>query len=302
MRVACDVLGLPMAGHVGIEQSAKARRVVEAFFPDSTFHDNVLSVDEAMVRDWSLKYSNAGVVLIGAGALCQGVSRLNADKRGALKRSKLFSEVPRIKELVQRISFWAQVHLIMESVASMDNNDRWTMSQAVDLMAWRIDALGLALCRRPRLYWVTWELRSEEQADVLPPDDDKDFGSVTFSCVLKASKYLEPGRVLAWSSLPTFTTARPSLTPGRKPAGLHTLHEKEKLRWQEAICTGMWACQQKAGVACPSVSERELCMGFPLGYTKMCMGKQDQKGKEFENTMLTLLGNSWCLCLWFVGC
>ena len=85
MRVACDVLGLPMAGHVSIEQNAKARRVVEAFFPDSTFHDNVLTVDEAMVRDWSLKFSNAGVVLIGAGPPCQGVSGLNADKRGALK-------------------------------------------------------------------------------------------------------------------------------------------------------------------------------------------------------------------------
>lgn len=305
LRVACDVLGLPMAGHVSIEQNAKARRVVEAFFPDSTFHDNVLTVDEAMVRDWSLKYSNAGVVLIGAGPPCQGVSGLNADKRGALKdpRSKLFSEVPRIKELVQRIFFWAQVHLFMESVASMDDNDRWTMSQAVDLMPWRIDALGLALCRRPRLYWVTWELRSEEQADVLPPDEDKDFGSVTFSCVLEASKYLEPGWVLAGPSLPTFTTARPSLTPGRKPAGLHTLNEKEKLRWQEDLhrfppyqyAQACGLVNKKQEWRAPSVSERELCMGFPLGYTKMCMGKQDQKGKEFENTRLTLLGNSWCV-------
>ena len=32
LRVACDILGLPMAGHVSIEKDPKGRRAVENFF------------------------------------------------------------------------------------------------------------------------------------------------------------------------------------------------------------------------------------------------------------------------------
>ena len=85
LRVACDLLNLPMAGHVSVEQDAKTMRVVEAHFPDTIFHDNVLTVDEEMVTQWALRFSNVGIVILGAGPPCQGVSNLNADKRGALR-------------------------------------------------------------------------------------------------------------------------------------------------------------------------------------------------------------------------
>lgn len=37
LRVACDVLGLPTAGHVSIEKDAKCRRVVESFSQTLSF-------------------------------------------------------------------------------------------------------------------------------------------------------------------------------------------------------------------------------------------------------------------------
>ena len=63
-----------------------------------------------------MQFPSVALVLIGAGPPCQGVSGLNASKKGALR---LYQEVLRIKELF-RVHFpWAQVWLLMESVASM---------------------------------------------------------------------------------------------------------------------------------------------------------------------------------------
>ena len=313
LRVACDGLGLPTCGHVSVEQDGKARRVVEAFFPDTTFHDNVVTVDEEMVKQWSLRYSNAGIVIIGAGPPCQGVSGLNADRRGALKdhRSKLFAEVPRIRALVRKAFFWAQVHLIMESVASMCDGDRHVMSEAVEMNPWKIDASGISLCRRPRLYWVSWELCESEGVIKNDPDEFWDFGEIQLVGAVDSSKFLQPGWKMVGSSFPTFTTARPSEKPGRKPAGLETLTPDEETRWRQdchrfppyqyAHNCGLINKHQEWRL--PDVSERELCMGFPLGYTKMCATKQEQHGVDYENTRLTLLGNSWQVgvVMWLLG-
>lgn len=97
LRVACDLLELPMCGHISIEKEEKGRRVVESYFPDTVFHDDVTTVTDELVESWALRFSNAGLILIGAGPPCQGVSKLNADRRGALKdyRSCLFAEVPK---------------------------------------------------------------------------------------------------------------------------------------------------------------------------------------------------------------
>ena len=303
LRVACDLLNLPMAGHVSVEQDAKAMRVVEAYFPDTVFHDNVLTVDEEMVTQWALKFSNVGIVILGAGPPCQGVSNLNADKRGALKdhRSKLFQEVPRIRKLVVKAFRWAQVHLLMESVASMDDVDREVMSEAVELKPWHIDSSGIALCRRPRYYWVSWDLLSGEGAHVEAPDESWEYGFVGLTAEIPSELFLEKGWKMCGDRFPTFTTARPSPVPGRKPAGLHTLSAQEKEAWiadehRFPPYQYAWQCglvDKHGNWRAPSVLERELCMGFPRDYTKMCVVKSEQKGRLFENIRMTLLGNSW---------
>ena len=50
----------------------------------------------------------------------------------------------------------------MESVASMDIADRKVMSEAVGIVPYRIDAAGVSLAHRPRLYWCDWELLEME--------------------------------------------------------------------------------------------------------------------------------------------
>ena len=111
--------------------------------------------------EWSLRFSQCSLVIVGAGPPCQGVSGLNSDRRGALKdaRSSLFVHVSRVRRLVQSQFPWAAVHVLMESVSSMDEEDRKVMSEDFGELPVHIDAGSLTWCNRPRLYWTTWELR-----------------------------------------------------------------------------------------------------------------------------------------------
>lgn len=104
LRVATDALGWNVVGHVSMEKSDAAGRVVESRFPQSIRVADVAVVDQALVRSWANRFTQVAVILIGAGPPCQGVSGLNASRKGALKdaRSNLFTRVPRIKELVQQ--------------------------------------------------------------------------------------------------------------------------------------------------------------------------------------------------------
>jgi len=78
-----------------VESSSVASRVVESHFAGK--------VDQNEVFSWACKFSQASLVILGAGPPCQGVSGLNSERKGALrdKRSSLFKEVKRIQLLVK---------------------------------------------------------------------------------------------------------------------------------------------------------------------------------------------------------
>jgi site-specific DNA-cytosine methylase len=121
--------------------------VVENHFPGSVLVEDVQAVDFEMVRQWSQKYSQVSLVVVGAGLLCQGVSGLNSSRQGALRdeRSSLFSHVSRIRELVRQAFPWAQVQGLMENVASMDDADEKVMSASFGCSPWYIEASGVLL-------------------------------------------------------------------------------------------------------------------------------------------------------------
>ena len=225
LRVALDVLKAPLAGHISIERDQHAQRVVEANFPDCELVNDVETVDAEMVKQWALKYPSVGLVLVGAGPPCQGVSGLNSDRKGALKdhRSKLFTHVPRITLLVRQHFPWAQVHGLSENVASMDYQDCDAMNLEYGILPWFIDADQISLAHRPRLYWVTWELQEEEGVEILLGTDGQLplQGQVKLKAEVSEQHFLEKGwRRTQDKALPTFTTSRPSPHPLRRPAGL----------------------------------------------------------------------------------
>eukprot|EP00435_Cladocopium_sp_Y103_P021735 s916_g5.t1 len=88
LRVALDLVGANVAGHISVEKQVEGHRV--------------------------------------------GVSGLNADRRGALndERSNLFVHVVRIRRLFQQFFPWCAIHVLMESVASMDQSDKDIMSDS----------------------------------------------------------------------------------------------------------------------------------------------------------------------------
>ena len=306
LRTGLDCLGVSVAGHISCEKQPEARRVVESFFPDTSFIEDIELITDAMVKDWSLRFGSVGLVLLGAGPPCQGVSGLNADRRGALRdhRSKLYVHVRRIKALC-RIHFpWAQIQVLIENVASMDHEDYEVMCESFEERAWFIDCAGISLCRRPRLYWVSWELREDEGVQFSSPERCKLLvkGEVELWAEISPSDYLEPGwHMDDLQRLPTFTTARPSSVPLRRPAGLKTCQPHELEKWQADSHrfppyqykdeNGVW---NRAGeIRIPSVLEREVILGFPSNFTKQCMVKSAHGTVAHKDCRLSLLGNSW---------
>lgn len=152
---------------------------------------------------------------MGAGPPCQGVSGLNVDRRGALKdhRSNFFPHVARIYDLARRRFPWAQVHRLMDSVvASMDTADREVMSQSVNSAPILIDACRVTGCRRPRLYWPSWELEESAGASISSVSGEgwKRVTEVTLENAYDVEQCLEPGwRKCSQEPFPTFTTSRP---------------------------------------------------------------------------------------------
>ena len=319
LRLACDLLGLPMAGHISVEKEAAGRRVVESAFAETIFVDDVAKIDQEMIGEWAGRFSQVGLILLGAGPPCQGVSGLNADKRGALRdeRSCLFQHVPRIRDALKLGFPWAQVRTLMESVASMDSNDRAIMSQAIGVTPIKIDASGLTLAHRPRLYWCDWELLTMEGAELHFDSSNswESFHEGKLTASLQADWYLEPGWALqmAEQRLPTFTTSRPSPVPGRRPAGLAQCSPGERLRWsqddhrfppyqyKDQNCL---VHKRTGALRIASLQEREVIMGMPVGYTSQCYPKANRKEPEYTDCRLSLVGNAWSVPVvsWLIGC
>ena len=106
---------------------------------------------------------------------------------------------------------------------------------------------------------------------------------------------------VANKAFPTVTTARPRAAPGRKPAGVQQCSWEELERWKQdrhrfppyQYCAVNCLVNKHNVLRVPDVSEREVMLGFPLGYTAGCMPKNKQKGEEYNDGRLTLLGNNW---------
>ena len=259
-----------------------------------------------MVTVWSLRFSQVSLVVLGAGPPCQGVSKLNADRKGALRdhRSCLFQHVPRIRELVKARFPWAQVRTLMESVASMDPQDRADMSHGIESNPWKINASSFSLAHRPRLYWIDWELIPHTTVQLKPFVGNLGEGCHEMETEVKLDdrNYLRPGfRLPPGEVLPTFTTSRPRDFPGRKPAGLHQCQEHEIQRWIQdrhrfppyQYMDRHLLYNQRGESRLPDIEERETILGFPRQYTAACLPKSRQSTEEHNDLRLTLLGNSW---------
>ena len=169
----------------------------------------------------------------------------------------------------------------------MDVSDCEVMNEAYEGRPWLVDAGGISLARRPRLYWFNWEpleckgaFKVVDERQRLPLA-----GRLQLQAEVEEKDFLEPGwhRVEATQVFPTFTTARPSVKPGRKPAGVDLCTAEDLTRWKED--DHRFPPYQYKAVNCvtngvvkrvPNVRERECILGFPLEYTAKCYPKGQQ--------------------------
>ena len=302
LRVALETINVTVLGHASVECNKAAQRVVEAHYPGGELVNSVQEVDEEVVRRWACRYSQCSLVLLGAGPPCQGVSGLNPDRKGALRdeRSCLFAEIPRILSLLQRAFPWCPVHSLIESVGSMDANDRNIMSNAFGTEPILCDAGDFTWCHRPRLYWISWEI---ECNNAMSLDHSGEVTTLRMSGTQDLADVIRQGwrKVDETRPFPTFTTSRPRERPGRKPAGVHQCSLTDLERWHnDAFRFPPYQYKESNSLVnragdfrVPDVQERELMLGFPLHYTAPCMTKSQRKQTGYVDERLTLLGNTW---------
>lgn len=314
LRVAADLLGLHVLGHVSVEVSPSAQRVVTSHFPEVMHYNDVRAISDVEVRQWALDFSQASLVIIGAGPPCQGVSGLNASRKGALRdeRSGLFPHVKRIWTLTKKFFPWCQVHCLMESVASMDQGDREIMSEDFGEEPWACDAGTMSWCHRPRLYWISWCLYPQEGAELTLGS-----GCTPNRVTLTAYQDLESVCKEGWikvepnRAFPTFTTSRPRDKPGHKPAGIRTCEPADLARWAQdrhryppyQYTPKNLLINKHDKLRLPDIEEKEYMMGFPVGYTMSCSPKHARGSEEHLDVRHSLIGNSWSIPVvaWLLG-
>eukprot|EP00438_Fugacium_kawagutii_P027300 Skav202700 [mRNA] locus=scaffold654:350470:356680:- [translate_table: standard] len=304
LRVALDLIGASVIGHISVEKEATAQRVVEAHFPETRCVADITLVDDEMIAGWARDFSQASLVVIGAGPPCQGVSGLNASRRGALRdeRSVLYKHVERIWSNVSRRFSWCQVHCLQESVASMDDLDRSAMSEGFGEQPYSCDAGTMTWANRPRLYWLSWDVFEQDGVDITPRSSTHP-GRI----VLTAQQDLEEVCLEGWLkvdpnvSFPTFTTSRPRSSPGYKPAGLHQCGPETVQRWQEdqhryppyQYRPPNLLINKHNEMRMPAILEKEYIMGFPANYTASCFPKGRRNTVEHLDRRHSLIGNTW---------
>ena len=115
---------------------------------------------------------------------------------------------------------------LTENVASMDAKDCAVMNSVFGMEPWFIDADGIGLAHRPRLYGCDWEFCEAEGVEIYLGSGGKLplKGQVDLRTRVDTSAFLEPGYTKGDDkAFPTFTTSRPSPVPLRRPAGLKDL-------------------------------------------------------------------------------
>ena len=103
------------------------------------------------------------MVLVVGGPPCQGVSGLNASRKGASldPRSSLNQQFKLIFDWVVECFHWCPVHFFQESVSSMEAKDINQYNDVAQLLPVEVEASQVGWVRRPQLFWLNWKLWEE---------------------------------------------------------------------------------------------------------------------------------------------
>ena len=313
LRRSVEVAGGVVYGSVAVESNSGCRRVVENAWPDTCAYPDVQAFSGDTVRELRLKFPRTTHILLGAGFPCQQFSGLNEDRAGLRSPGgQLVYEIPRCRKLLQE-GFGVPVELLAECVASMEAADCATISGVLGAVPVKCCSRGVAWCRRPRLYWVSWPLATGTGVSLQE-------GHQQHHASLSADRgpweawarpgWRPPSTDVEFAFL-TFTRALPEKSGLWKKRGLDKLCPEGRRIWtNERFRFAPYQFQASNLMSCGTkkrtlaADEREVIMGYEPGHTAPLFPKADRsKALDYEDARCAAVGNSWCIQVtaWLAG-
>ncbi|CAK0817698.1 unnamed protein product [Prorocentrum cordatum] len=245
----------------------------------------------------------ASCAIAGGGSPCIDVSGLNAAGKGiAGAKSGLFFELPKAFKTIERVFGKRRTKWFVENVAGMPQDDIAMVTEVLGVKPYRIEAMDVGAVRRPRLYWLSWQLQARE--DVIEIQEAEFYHKVKLHVAAEAIPvWAEDGWSLLDPShvLPAFAKLYKRSSPPAPVAGIKTASDIAIERWTASSYVTqvynfedqnlLWnAARDKWRI--PSADERETLMGFDRGYTRAAV-KDSLPGVGAQIIRSSLIGNSF---------
>ena len=293
-------LDVEVVGFASCEIDKECKKLVRKRWPGVIELGSIVDVDEKTIQALANAVGyKLDLVLIGGGSPCQDLSQLLCGGKGlAGERSKLFYEMPRLFALAEK-SFNCPCHFFVENVFSMTESNRNQFSQVLGVRPYLIDCKYFSWCRRPRLFWCSWEIQGH------PGEKLVDHGSYVEwqgpDLRLPARHWLQPRcEMLTEAILPTLTRALPRKTPPRAPAGISEASSEAIKRWEaDRYKFQVYWYETKNMVIKPDgslrtldLTEREKLMGFNPGYVSLVLSPK-KTVEEQQILGACMIGNSF---------
>ena len=293
-RLPCQVVGFAAS-----EIDRECKRLVRKRWPGVIELGKVENITDAVITALvnSLGYK-IDILLIAAGSPCQDLTALLANTKGLEgSRSKLFFHIPRIHRLCKS-RFSGMTALMVENVYSMTAEARDEFSTVLGVKPVLIMASDLTWVRRPRLYWIDWEILAQEGEKLT---DEGSFLRWKFPDSRQPhGHWVDEG----WTHhgedcLPTFTRALPRRSAPLQPAGLSSASQEARDRWvkdrfqfQVYQYENQHLLWKGDNWRLPSVVERERLMGFDEGYISNALPSRMSAAEKFR-VGCSMIGNTF---------
>ena len=286
LTVALTRLPCQVVCYVSSEVDREQKKVIRRRWPGVIELGNISTVDEKQVE--LLQRSTGGhvdLVLAGVRCPCQEYGA-GAQSPGA----QLFTESLRAINLLKSC-FMVPVHYLVENIASLTPEERDNFSHTLGMKPFLIDARWFTWCRRPRLFWCSWSpvAQSSESMTVHEGYTSWDFPM----CRDNRESWVEPGCV--WKGdddgwLPDLTQPKSRVKAPNIPLGIAEASTGAVQRWQaDSFRVPVLNYEESAMVVdatgalrLPSLSERELLMGFDKDYIGGTLPHKMNNTSKFE--------------------
>lgn len=161
-RIALERAKIPVEKYYASEIDKYAIQVSNNNYPDIIRLGDITKIDFTKLKD---------IDLIIGGSPCQDLSIANNNRQGLLgSRSSLFWK------FVEAVNVIKPKYFLLENVASMNNQDKKIISEALGVEPVLIDSALLSAQHRKRLYWCNWKVEQPKEKQIYLKDImEKDF-------------------------------------------------------------------------------------------------------------------------------